>query len=165
MPGMGQTDVSPSNSIRDRLVAALRSAEQDDPQGVRARTLRLVKCAMRDRDVTARTQGQCEGCEDTEVRKLLETMVAQREVSAREYDESGRISDAEREREEIAVLEAFLPRPLDGDALEDAVEQVVEDLEAHKLKDMGRCMAELQSRYPGRIDTGSAGKAMRRALG
>ena len=120
---------------------------------------------MRDRDVTARTQGQCEGCEDTEVRKLLETMVAQREVSAREYDESGRISDAEREREEIAVLEAFLPRPLDGDALEDAVEQVVEDLEARKLKDMGRCMAELQSRYPGRIDTGSAGKAVRRALG
>ncbi|RIJ13814.1 GatB/YqeY domain-containing protein [Henriciella mobilis] len=162
---MGQTDVSPTNSIRDRLVAALNSAESDDPQGVRARTLRLVKCAMRDRDVTARTQGQCEGCEDTEVRKLLETMVAQREVSAREYDESGRISDAEREREEIAVLEAFLPRPLDGDALEDAVEQVVEDLEARKLKDMGRCMAELQSRYPGRIDTGSAGKAVRRALG
>ena len=63
------------------------------------------------------------------------------------------------------MLEAFLPRPLDGDALEDAVEQVVEDLEARKLKDMGRCMAELQSRYPGRIDTGSAGKAVRRALG
>lgn len=152
-------------TIRDRLVAALHSAEQDDPQGVRARTLRLVKCAMRDRDVTARTQGQCEGCEDTEVRKLLETMVAQREISAREYDESGRISDAEREREEIEVLEAFLPRPLDGNALDTAVDQVVTDLEAHKLKDMGRCMAELQNRYPGRIDTGTAGKAVRRALG
>ena len=162
---MGQTDVSPRTTLRDRLVAALASAEQDDPQGIRARTLRLVMCAMRDRDVTARTQGQCEGCEDTEVRKLLETMVAQREVSAREYDESGRISDAEREREEIDVLQGFLPRPLHGDALETAVEQVVSDLEAHKLKDMGRCMAELQQRYPGRIDTGSAGKAVRRALG
>lgn len=162
---MGHSDVSSTTNIRDRILAALESSEQDDPQGVRARTLRLVKCAMRDRDVTARTQGQCEGCEDTDVRKLLETMVAQREISAREYDESGRITDAEREREEMEILQAFLPRPLEGAALEAAVEQVVEDLEAHKLKDMGRCMAELQNRYPGRIDTGSAGKAVRRALG
>ncbi len=119
---------------------------------------------MRDRDVTARTQGQCEGCEETEIRKLLEIMVAQREVSAREYDESGRIADAEREREEMEIIQSFLPRPLSGDSLETAVETVVEDLEASKLKDMGRCMAELQSRYPGRIDTGTAGKAVRRVL-
>ncbi len=119
---------------------------------------------MRDRDVTARTNGKCEGCEDKEVHKLLETMVAQREVSAREYDEAGRISDAEREREEMEIIQAFLPRPLEGQPLEDAVDSVVEDLEASKLKDVGRCMAELQSRYPGRIDTGTAGQAVRRAL-
>lgn len=161
---MGQTELNPSTTIRERILAALQSAEQDDPEGTRARTLRLVKCAMRDRDVIARTQGQCEGCEDAEIRKLLETMVAQREVSAREYDESGRISDAEREREEIEIIQAFLPRPLEGENLEDAVEEVVDDLEASKLKDVGRCMAELQSRYPGQIDTGTAGKAVRRAL-
>ena len=162
---MGQTHLSTPSSIRERILDALQTSEQDEPQGIRARTLRLVQCAMRDRDVTARTKGNCEGCEDTEVRKLLETMVAQREISAREYDESGRISDAERERDELEILQAFLPRPLEGDVLETAVDQVVEDLEAHKLKDMGRCMAELQSRYPGRIDSGTAGKAVRRALG
>ncbi|MGB3626683.1 MAG: GatB/YqeY domain-containing protein [Henriciella sp.] len=162
---MGQVDVSPSSSIRDRILDALQTAESEDAQSTRARTLRLVKCAMRDRDVTARGRGHCEGCEETDIRKLLETMVAQREVSAREYDESGRISDAEREREEIEIIQSFLPQPLSGAALEAAVEQVVEDLEASKLKDMGRCMTELQNRYPGRIDTGSAGKAVRRALG
>ena len=161
---MGQTDVSPVTTIRERILAALQTAESDDAEGIRARTLRLVACAMRDRDVTARGQGNCAGCEDAEVRKLLEVMVAQREVSAREYDESGRISDAEREREEMEILQSFLPQPLEGDALEDAVDAVVNDLEAHKLKDMGRCMAELQNRYPGRIETGPAGKAVRRAL-
>ena len=161
---MGQTDVSPATSIRDRLMAALETAESDDTQGIRARTLRLVKCAMRDRDVTARGEGNCAGCEETEIRKLLEVMVAQREVSAREYDESGRITDAEREREEMEIIQSFLPRPLEGNALEEAVESVVDDLEATKLKDVGRCMAELQSRYPGRIETGSAGKAVRREL-
>ncbi|WP_018146517.1 GatB/YqeY domain-containing protein [Henriciella marina] len=161
---MGQTDVSPATTIRDRVLVALQTAESDDAEGIRARTLRLVKCAMRDRDVTARGQGNCAGCEDTEVRKLLEVMVAQREVSAREYDESGRIADAEREREEMEILQSFLPQPLAGDALETAVDNVVSDLEATKLKDMGRCMAELQNRYPGRIETGPAGKAVRRAL-
>ncbi|QYJ01123.1 GatB/YqeY domain-containing protein [Thalassovita mediterranea] len=161
---MGQTEVSPANTIRDRVLIALQKAEVDDAEGIRARTLRLVSCAMRDRDVTARGQGQCAGCEDTEVRKLLEIMVAQREVSAREFDESGRITDAEREREEMEILQSFLPQPLQGAALESAVDAVVNDLEATKLKDMGRCMAELQSRYPGRIDTGTAGKAVRQAL-
>lgn len=162
---MGQTDVSPATTIRDRLMAALETAESDDKQGIRARTLRLVKCAMRDRDVMARGEGNCAGCEDAEIRKLLEVMVAQREVSAREYDESGRITDAEREREEMEIIQSFLPKPLADDALEEAVEAVVDDLEATKLKDVGRCMAELQSRYPGRIETGPAGKAVRRALG
>ena len=162
---MGQTDVSPATTIRDRLMAALETAESDDKQGIRARTLRLVKCAMRDRDVMARGEGNCAGCEDAEIRKLLEVMVAQREVSAREYDESGRITDAEREREEMEIIQSFLPKPLADDALEEAVEAVVDDLEATKLKDVGRCMAELQNRYPGRIETGPAGKAVRRALG
>ncbi|WP_084418038.1 GatB/YqeY domain-containing protein [Henriciella litoralis] len=162
---MGQTDVSPTTKIRDRLIAALHSAESDDPQGVRARTLRLVQCAMRDRDVTARGEGNCSGCEEADIRKFLEIMVAQREISAREFDESGRIAEAEREREEMEILESFLPQPLQGEALEDAVDDVVNDLEASKLKDMGRCMAELQSRYPGRIETGPANKAVRRALG
>ncbi|MEM5516714.1 GatB/YqeY domain-containing protein [Henriciella sp. AS95] len=161
---MGQADVSPSDSIRTRILDALQTAVSDEPEGTRARTLRLVKCAMRDRDVTARGQGNCEGCEETDIRKLLETMVAQREISAREYDEAGRVSDAEREREEMDIIQSFLPTALKGAALEQAVDKVVEDLDAHKLKDMGRCMAELQSRYPGRIETGSAGKAVRKAL-
>ena len=120
---------------------------------------------MRDRDVTARSNGNCSGCEETDITKLLHTMVAQREISAREYDEAGRINDAEREREEMEVIQSFLPAPLEGKALEQAVEAVVDDLEATKLKDVGRCMAALQERFPGRIDTGKAGKAVRQALG
>ncbi len=97
--------------------------------------------------------------------KLLKTMAAQREASAERYDDSGRVEDAERERAELAVIRRFLPQPLAGEDLEVAARRVVDDLEAKKLKDMGRCMATLKSRYPGRIDTGAAGKAVRRMLG
>lgn len=151
--------------FKARLEEALEAAEAQDVDGIRAATLRLVQCAVRDRDVSARSRGDCEGCPDEAVRQVLATMAAQREVSAREYDEAGRIEDAEREREELAVIEEFLPQPLTGDALETAVNAVVEDLEASKLKDIGRCMSALKTRYPGQIETGSAGKAVRRALG
>ncbi|MEL6829574.1 MAG: GatB/YqeY domain-containing protein, partial [Pseudomonadota bacterium] len=147
-----------------RLLKALETAESSDTAGTEAQTLRLVKCAMSDRDVMARGRGDCNGCIDTELVDLLETMVAQREVSAAEYDEAGRIADAERERQEIEVLAAFLPKPLSGDALDSAVQDVIGDLEASKLKDVGRCMSALRERFPGRIECSSAGKAVREAL-
>lgn len=162
---MAFTPTLPPSGIKERLEDALRSAEIEDKDSVRAATLRLVRCAVRDRDVSARTRGDCAGCPEEAVRDVLETMAAQREISAREYDEAGRVEDAMREREELAVIQDFLPQPLTGAALEAAVAKVVEDLEATKLKDVGRCMSELKSRFPGRIDTGAAGKAVKKALG
>ncbi len=161
---MGQLDQTMSMTIREQLCRALSEAETADSGSVRAQTLRLVKCAMTDRDVTARSRGECSGCDDTEIQRLLEMMVAQREVSAREYDDAGRIADAVRERDEIEVIDAFLPKPLVGEALETAVRAVVSELEASKLKDVGRCMTALRARYPGQIECGPAGKAVREAL-
>lgn len=150
--------------LRQRLIAARDEAEAVDPDGVEAATLRLILCAVGDRDVTARKRGECAGCPELAMQDLLVTMARQRKLSARDYDEAGRIEEAERERAELAVIETFLPKKLTGDILELAVQEVVDDLEASKLKDMGRCMAELKARYPGRIETGSAGKAVREAL-
>lgn len=161
---MGQLDKTTSHTIRDQLCSALKAAEMVEPNGVRAQTLRLVKCAMNDRDITARGRGACSGCEDEDILGILETMVAQREVSAREYDDAGRIADAERERDEIEVISTFLPKPLTGDALEQAVSAIVAELEASKLKDVGRCMSALRERFPGQIECGPAGKAVRAAL-
>ena len=68
------------------------------------------------------------------------------------------------EREEIEVIEQFLPQPLCGQALEAAVNEVVADLGASKLKDLGRCMSELKARFPESIESGTAGKVVREAL-
>lgn len=161
---MGQIDQTIPSSIRDQLCRALADVENTAPNSVQAQTLRLVLCAVTDRDVTARSKGACSGCEETDIRALLETMVAQREISAREYDEAGRVVDAERERDEIDVIEVFLPKPLSGEALEAAVTSVVTELDAKKLKDVGRCMSALRQRFPGRIEGGTAGKVVREAL-
>jgi len=144
--------------LRARLSVAREDAEMRDRDGVEAATLRLILCAIDDRDVTARQRGECSGCAESTVRELLVMMATQREVSAREYDEAGRIEEAERERAELAIIRSFLPEKLSGAALERAVSEIVEEVEARRLKDMGRCMEALKARYPGQIDSASAGK-------
>lgn len=162
---MGREDISACMGLKTRILEALKEESAKAPNETRLHTLRLIECAMRDRDVCARGRGDQEGCPDTDVQRVLQTMVAQREASAREHEEEGRIEDAIRERDEIAIIQGFLPQPLAGRALDIAVKQVVEDLGASKLKDLGRCVTALKERYPGQIESASAGKAVRTALG
>ena len=157
-------DLGQQISLRARLETALAAANEDDRESVESATLRLILCAVDDRDVSARERGECGGCPEAAMQDLLQTMARQRKGSAKEYDEAGRIAEAERERTELAVIETFLPKKLSGEDLQMAVSDVVEELEATKLKDMGRCMQMLKERFPGRIDTASAGKAIREAL-
>ena len=162
---MGQLDQTVQVSLRNRINLALSKAESIDANTVEAQTLRLVKCAMDDRDVLARGRGECSGCDDEVITELLEVMAKQREASIKQYDDNGRIVDAEREREELDIINGFLPRPLLGDDLRSAAEAVVDELQAHKLKDVGRCMSALREKYPGRIECGPASKAVRAAIG
>lgn len=168
---MAELDSAEVSTLKTRIAEALSAAESlvasgkaSPSEATRAATLRLITCAVRDRDASARTRGDCDGCPEASVRDVLETMAAQRRVSSREFDEAGRIEDAEREREELRVIEEFLPKPLAEEELDLAVRDVVEELEASTLKDLGKCMSTLKARYPGKIDSRAAGKAVRRAL-
>ena len=162
---MGQLDQTVQESLRHRINLALSSAESVDANSVEAQTLRLIKCAMDDRDVLARGRGECSGCDDEVITELLEVMAKQREASIKQYDDNGRVVDAEREREELDIINDFLPRPLVGDDLKTAAAAVVDELQARKLKDVGRCMSALREKYPGRIECGPASKAVRAAIG
>ncbi|MEL6568069.1 MAG: GatB/YqeY domain-containing protein [Pseudomonadota bacterium] len=168
---MAELDSAEQTSLKARVADALEAAETklssenvSPADETRAATLRLISCAVRDRDASARTRGDCDGCADATVLDVLETMAAQRRISSREFDEAGRIEDAEREREELGVIEEFLPKPLGDDELNTAVQHVVEELDASTLKDLGKCMSALKARYPGKIDSRAAGQAVRRAL-
>jgi len=161
---MGREDVSACMGLRARILQALKDESDSAGNETKRATLRLIECAIRDRDVCARGRGQGAGCPDEDVRRVLETLVAQREESAREHDDEGRIEDAIREREEIDIIRTFLPRQLTGKALDIAVKEIVDDLGASKLTDLGRCVTALKERYPGLIEASSAGKAVRTAL-
>lgn len=127
-------------------------------------TLRLILAALKDRDIAARTNGQSDGVSDDEILQLLTKMVAQRRESIRLYEQGGRIDLAGREAEEITIIETFLPRQLDDDEVEAAITEVIADVGAKGLKDMGPTMAALKQRYAGRMDFAQAGKLVKQRL-
>ncbi len=149
--------------IRHRLSEALKeSMKAKAPRAVS--TLRLILAALKDRDIAARGKGNTEGISDEEILSLLQTMIRQRRESIELYEQGGRLDLVEAESEEIAVIERFLPRQMDEDATRQAVAEVIVQIGASGLKDMGRTMAELRSRYAGQMDFAKASGMVKAAL-
>ena len=149
--------------LRDRIRDATKTAMRDkDP--VRLSTLRLMSAAIKDRDIAARAADRCGGIDDPEILAILTKMVKQREEAAATYDANGRPELAERERSEIEVVRDFMPRQMSEAEVEAAVAEAVNASEATCLKDMGKVMGQLKSRYAGQIDMGVAGKMVKARL-
>ena len=83
-------------------------------------------------------------------------MIKQRVESADIYDKGDRQDLAAREREEITVIERFLPAQMSADEVAAAVEGAIKDTGADCIKDMGKCMAALKQKYAGRMDFSKA---------
>ncbi len=150
--------------LRSRLNEALKSAMKSrEPD--RLSTLRLICAAIKDRDIAMRGEGGDSGVGDAEVLQILGKMVKQRHESARAYDEGGRLELAEKERDEIDVIEEFLPRQLNGEEIEKAVSAAIEDTGANSIRDMGKVMGVLKARYTGQMDFGSVGPMIKDRLG
>ncbi|WP_266016713.1 GatB/YqeY domain-containing protein [Brucella intermedia] len=132
--------------ISQALTTALKAQEKR-----RMSTLRLILAAVKDRDIANRTAGK-DPVGDEELLGILGKMVKQREESARIYEEGSRIELAEAEREEIAIISEFLPLQMSDDEIKQACADVIAEIGAQGLRDMGKCMAVLKERYAGKMD-------------
>jgi uncharacterized protein YqeY len=145
--------------IRNELKDAMRA------QDARATsTLRLIIAALKDRDIAARGTGDDGGISDDDILKMLQTMVRQRRDSIELYEKGGRLELAEREGEEIDIIERFLPEQLDDAAVREAVAATIGAVGAAGLKDMGKVMAALRERYAGQMDFGKASAIVKELL-
>lgn len=149
--------------MRDQLKDALKEAMRSKDQRALG-TVRLILAALKDRDIAAREKGNVDGISDEEVLQMLQTMVKQRQESIKLYEQGGRCELAEQEQEEIEVIRRFLPSQIEGQDLENTVKVTIKEIGAQDLKDMGRTMAALKERYPGRMDFSKASGIVRQTL-
>ncbi len=149
--------------LRDRLSEKLKSAMKEKDQ-VAVSTLRLIRAAVKDRDIARRSEGGDGGIGDAAILGVLQTLVRQRRESIALYRKGGREDLADREAREITVIEQFLPRQLDESETADAIESALAETGAGSVRDMGRVMTLLRERYAGRMDFGRAGAALKARL-
>lgn len=149
--------------LRSRISTALKNAMKNK-EAERLATLRLINAAIKDKDIALRSEGGESGVSDDEVLAILARMIKQRQESVRAYEEGGRLDLAERERAEMAVIEAFLPRQLTEAEVAEAIDAAVTETGAESIRDIGRVMATLKSAYAGRMDFGAVGPRVKARL-
>lgn len=140
--------------MREKIAQALKQALKDQDKR-RVSTLRLIQAAITDRDIANRGAGK-DPVSDEEIAQILAKMVKQREESARLFEEGNRLELAEQERQEIGIIRSFLPRQLGEEDVRRACAQVIDEVNAEGLRDMGRCMTALKEKFPGRMDFSKA---------
>jgi len=123
-------------------------------------TLRMVKAEVMNKEVATGKD-----VTEEETLAILARAVKTRLDSATQYDEGGRPDAAEQERQEITVIERYLPKQLDESELRTAIEGLVGELGLSGKKDMGRVMKELKARHGAAIDGRTASKLAGEILG
>ena len=123
-------------------------------------TLRMVTAAIKQREVDQRVSP----LDDASVVAVLEKMLKQRRESAAQYEGAGRNDLAAAERDEIAIIERYMPQALDPAEVDAMIETAIDDAGAATMKDMGRVMRLLKPRMQGRADMGAVSAAVRARL-
>jgi len=147
------------SSINDSLKTAMKAKE-----AARVSTLRLVMAALKDRDIAARGKGEDGGISDDNILSMLQTMIRQRRDSIKMYLDGDRAELAAKEEAEIGVIEEFLPAQLSDDEIAAIAAEVIAEVGAEGIKDMGRVIGALKERYAGQMDFGKASGAIKKLL-
>ena len=151
-----------SDGLRTTLNAAIKDAMKAGDKA-RLSTLRLMTAAIKDKDIASRTEGHDSAVTpDLGLIELFAKMVKQRQESIAVYEQGGRPELAEKEREEIAVIQSYMPKQMSED---EARAAVIAAVGASSVKDMGKVMAELKAKYAGQMDMAKAGAIVKSLLG
>ena len=135
------------------LIDDLKSAQKDAMRAkdkLRLGTIRMAIAAIKQREIDEQiTLG------DSDILAVLTKMVKQRQDAASQFDAADRDDLASKEREEIVVLEGFLPQPLTEDELAALIEEAMVSTGAQGMQDMGKVMGSLKPQVHGRTDMGA----------
>lgn len=144
------------DKISEDMTAAMRSRDQ-----ARLMPLRMAKAALMNREVE-----KGGALEDAEAQQVIATLIKQRRDSVEQFTTGGRAELAARESAEIAVLEVYLPPPVDPAEIERAVDEAIAETGATAARDLGRVMKAVMPKLAGRgADGRTINEIVRRKLG
>lgn len=148
--------------LRDDLSNSLKEAMKNhDTATVNA--VRLIIAGQKEKDVEARGKG-LEKASDEVLLSMMQSMIKQRNESIKIYNDGNRPDLAQKEQSEIDVISRFLPKQLNAQEIETIIKDAVTTLGASSIKDMGKVMSTLKSKYTGQMDFGAASAIIKKFL-
>jgi uncharacterized protein YqeY len=130
--------------IQEDMKAALRAKEQQ-----RLSVIRMILAAIKQIEIDKRIE-----LDDMDIYQILNGMIKQGRDAIAQYSQAKRDDLVEQERLAEAIIQAYLPEPLNAEELDRLLSQVIEQLNVTSVKDMGKVMAELKLKCQGRADIG-----------
>ena len=121
-------------------------------------TIRLIKSAIKNKDIAARSLETKEEIKDQEILSLLQNLIKQRKDSIEAFNIAERQDLIEKEQSEVQIINLFLPQQKNDKEIENIIIQLIQEQNLNSLKDMGKLMSFLKKDYSGEIDMGLAGK-------
>ena len=149
--------------MRERIAQAMKDALKSKDQATLS-TIRLIVAALKDRDIAARSDNNHDGISDDEILSMLQTMIKQRNESAKMYEDGGHPELADAEKAEIVLIQQFLPEQLSKDDIEKAITEAIAQTNSASIKDMGKVMAHLKEQHAGQMDFSAASQMVKAAL-
>jgi uncharacterized protein YqeY len=148
--------------LRDDINNALKEAQKAKNERA-VSTLRMVNSSIKNADIEARGTGK-PPLGDAEVLPLLQKMIKQRQESVELYQKGGRTDLVKQEQEEIAIISAYLPKQMSDAEMTAAIDAAVKDAAAAGMKDMGKVIGALRSKYAGQMDMAKASAMVKAKL-
>ena len=147
------------DTITNELTNSLKSGEKD-----RIHTLRLILAAIKDKEIANRSSGQDAIISDETVIQILKKMVKQRNDSIEMFDKAGRDELVTKEKNEISIINEFLPEQLSAEETLKLCENAIQTNNAESIKEIGKVIKYLKENSPSSLDMALASKILREKL-
>ncbi len=146
-------------TISNELTNSLKSGEKD-----RIHTLRLILAAIKDKEIASRSSGQDAIISDENIIQILKKMVKQRNDSIEMFDKAGRDELVTKEKNEISIINEFLPEQLSAEETLKLCEDAIQANNAETIKEIGKVIKYLRENSPSSLDMALASKILKEKL-
>ena len=127
-------------------------------------TLRLIRSAIKDKDISSRTSENKEGINDSEILSLLLNLIKQRNDSIEQFQKAKRDDLIKNEKSEIEVIKDYLPQQKTQEETEKIIKEIISSNNLESIRDMGKLMSIIKNDYAGEVDMGLVGKIAKSKL-
>ena len=143
--------------LTDGLITAIKNKDKESINAIR-----LILAAIKDKEIDLRSEDKNKEVSEEIIFNILKNMVKQRNESIHLYKKGNRPELADKEKKEIDIIKTFLPKQLDERTVENLCKEIIQKLNADKMSDMGKVMAELKKHeFSSQIDMAKASSCVK----